>query len=43
MGQETVFGITITPRLLQITKERYLTLLMRNYNVTNGQLPTINK
>ena len=43
MGQETIYGVIITPRLLKLTRSRYLTLLMRKYNVTNGQLPTINK
>ena len=43
MGGETIYGVEITPELLKITKSRYLTLLMRKYNVTNGQLPTINK
>ena len=43
MGGETIHGVEITPELLKITKSRYLTLLMRKYNVTNGQLPTINK
>ena len=42
MGSETIFGTVITQKLLAITKKRYLTLLMRKYNVTNGQLPTIN-
>ena len=43
IGQETTFGVIVTPRLLQITRERYLTLLMRKHNVTIGQLPRINK
>ena len=43
MGEETMYGIKITPRLLRNTRKRYLTLLMRKHNVTNGQLPTINR
>ena len=43
MGEETIYGTKITPRLLKSTRKRYLTLLMRKHNVTNGQLPTINK
>ena len=43
MGKSTIYGIKITPELLKITRSRYLTLLMRKHNVTNGQLPTINK
>ena len=42
MGKITIYGVKITPALLRITRSRYLTLLMRKYNVTNGQLPTIN-
>ena len=43
MGEETVYGTKITPKLLSNTRKRYLTLLMRKHNVTNGQLPTINR
>ena len=43
IGEETVYGVKITLQLIKITRKRYLTLLMRKYNVTNGQLPTINK
>ena len=43
IGKRTVHDVLITPKILKITRERYLTLLMRKYNVTNGQLPTINK
>ena len=43
IGKRTVYDVLITPKILKITRERYLTLLMRKYNVTNGQLPTINK
>jgi len=43
MGEETINGVKITPKLLINTRQRYLTLLMRKHNVTNGQLPTINK
>ena len=43
MGKETIYGVKITQKLLKNTRERYLTLLMRKHNVTNGQLPTINK
>ena len=43
MGEETLHGTLITPELLTITRKRYLTLLMRKHNVTNGQLPTINR
>ena len=43
MGEKTIYGTEITQQLLRNTRKRYLTLLMRKYNVTNGQLPTINK
>ena len=43
MGKDTICGTKITQRLLKITRQRYLSLLMRKHNVTNGQLPTINK
>ncbi len=43
MGKTSIYGVKITPALLRTTRSRYLTLLMRKYNVTNGQLPTINK
>ena len=43
IGKETIYGVKITQKLLKNTRERYLTLLMRKHNVTNGQLPTINK
>ena len=42
MGEETEFGITITPNILAETRKRYLTLLMRKHNVTNGELRRIN-
>ena len=43
MGKETIYGVKITQQLLKNTRERYLTLLMRKHNVTNGQLPRINQ
>ena len=43
MGKNTIYKTKITMKLLQNTRQRYLKLLMRKYNVTNGQLPTINK
>ena len=43
MDETTIYGTKITQRLLRNTRKRYLTLLMRKYNVTNGQLPTINR
>ena len=42
MGKETIYGVKVTPEILKKTRERYLTLLMRKYNVTNGALPRIN-
>ena len=33
----------VKPKLLISTRKRYLTLLMRKHNVTNGQLPRINQ
>ena len=43
MDKETIHGVLVTPKLLKNTKARYLTLLMRKHNVTNGQLPRINQ
>ena len=43
MYKETIYGVKVTPKLLKITRRRYLTLLMRKHNVTNGELPAINK
>ena len=43
MGENTFYGVKITQELLKITRSRYLTLLMGKHNVTNGQLPTINR
>ena len=42
MGEETMNGIKITPKILAMTRKRYLTLLMRKHNVTNGELRRIN-
>ena len=43
MGKKTIHGVLVTPELLKNTRRRYLTLLMRKHNVTNGQLPRINQ
>ena len=43
MDETTIYGTKITQQLLRNARKRYLTLLMRKYNVTNGQLPTINR
>jgi hypothetical protein len=43
IGKETLHGTKITDKLIKVTRRRYLILLMRKYNVTNGQLPRINK
>lgn len=43
MGEETVYGTKITPRLLKNTKRRYLELLIRNDNVINGEFFKFNK
>ena len=43
MFKKTIYGTKITPELLKITRKRYLTLLMRKYNATNGQLPKTDK
>ena len=43
MNKKTVHGVLVPPKLLRKTRARYLTLLMRKHNVTNGQLPRINQ
>ena len=43
MGERTMYGTKITPKLLKNTKRRYLELLIRNDNVINGEFFKFNK